>query len=97
MESLCKLNGQATLVRLEPGRVVVEIGARQFARTEFVPRHILSSYIASRAESRITASEFVTETMTERFGDIKNWPKEAQDFVHPYAFAKIAAGRRNPT
>jgi hypothetical protein len=91
METLIKLSGTAKLVRIERGRVVVEIGARHFARTEFVPHHILNGYVAQRAcESTMTASDLVIETMTERFGDIRWWPKEAQEFVCPYATAKGA-------
>lgn len=78
------LNGRASLVELEPGRIVVEYGTRHFARNELVPYHILGGYTAWRSSiATMLAADFVAASMTERFGEVKDWPILARDYVYP--------------
>ena len=81
---MLKLNGRASLVEFEPGRIVVEYGTRHFARNELVPDHILGAHTPWRSDiATMIAADFVAASMTERFGEVKNWPAMARDFVYP--------------
>ena len=63
-------------------------GSRHFGRNELVPCQVLSAQSEWRSEiAAMTAADFVAAAMTDRFGELTNWPTIARDYVYPKAIA----------
>ena len=84
VHTIFKLNHYARLMETPSGRALVSFEGHRYARSELVPLRILGPrYGDGGLPALFSAGEFVATCMSEEFGEVKNWPPLARNFVFP--------------
>jgi len=82
VHTIFKLNHYARLMETPGGGALVSFEGHRYARSELVPLSILGpKYGDGDLPAVFCAGEFVATCMTKEFGEVKNWPRLARNFV----------------